>query len=189
MRSGLNPFFYREDLFLAQNFFSMRPEWPRTDAGRGLWLRGDGQGHFTALSADESGVRIYGEQRGAAVGDFDEDGRPDLAVAQNGAATTLWHNDRATPGLRVRLAGPRGNSQGFGAIARLQFGDRKGPAREFHAGSGYWSQDSPVQVLALPASPTAIEVRWSGGGVTTSPVPAGAREIEVRFDGPMERRR
>ncbi len=179
----------REDLFLAQNFFSMRPEWPRTDAGRGLWLRGDGQGHFTVLSADESGVRIYGEQRGAAVGDFDEDGRPDLAVAQNGAATTLWHNDRATPGLRVRLAGPRGNPQGFGAIARLQFGDRKGPAREFHAGSGYWSQDSPVQVLALPASPTAIEVRWPGGRVTTSTVPAGTREIQVQVDGRIERRR
>jgi len=178
-----------EDLFLAQNFFSLRPEWPRTDAGRGLWLRGDGRGHFTALSGAESGVRVYGEQRGAAVGDFDEDGRPDLAVAQNGAATTLWHNDRAKPGLRVRLEGPRGNPHGIGAMARLRFGDRLGAAREWHAGSGYWSQDSSVQVLALPAAASAMEVRWPGGGVTTTPVPPDARDIEVHRDGRLERRR
>src|SRR5262249_31751331 len=33
-----------EDVFISQNFFSMRTEEPRLDAGRGLWLRGDGAG-------------------------------------------------------------------------------------------------------------------------------------------------
>src|SRR2546429_5926789 len=31
------------------------PNTPRADAGNGLWLRGDGQGHFTPAPAVESG--------------------------------------------------------------------------------------------------------------------------------------
>src|SRR6185369_10281326 len=50
-----------EDVFLSQNFFATRPEVPRLDAGRGLWLRGDGSGKLRAMSGQESGVKIYGE--------------------------------------------------------------------------------------------------------------------------------
>lgn len=176
----------REDLFLAQNFFAMRQEWPRTDAGRGLWLRGDGQGHFTPLPGQESGVRIYGEQRGAAVGDFDHDGRPDLVVAQNGAATTLWHNDSAVPGLTVRLQGPAGNPGGLGASLRLQFGDHFGPRREIHGGAGYGSQDSAAPILARPNAPTGLEVHWSGGGVRRYAVPSGTNTVSVSSVGGTE---
>ena len=172
-----------EDVFLAQNFFDLRPEEPRLDAGRGLWLRGDGKGNLAAMSAQESGVKIYGQQRGSAVGDFDEDGRPDLVVMQAGAATRLFHNQRARPGLRVRLKGPSGNPSGIGAVVGLRFGSRAGPVREIHGGSGYWSQDSAVAVLATQENPGSIVVRWPGGKVTTGAVPAGAREISVATDG------
>jgi hypothetical protein len=171
----------REDVFLAQNFFGMRPEEPRLDAGRGLLLRGAGGGKLEALPGPLSGIGIHGEQRGAAAGDFDQDGRSDLVVAQHGGETKLFRNDSAKPGLRVRLAGPPGNPPGLGAVARLVFGERKGPARELHGGGGWWSQDSAVMVLATPASPTALEVRWPGGKVTTHPVPAGAKEVTARM--------
>lgn len=174
-----------EDLFLAQNFFATRPEWPRNDAGRGLWLKGDGRGGFKVLSAVESGVRIYGEQRGAAIGDFDRDGRPDLAVPQNGGPTTLWRNTAGTPGLRVRLVGPPGNPQAWGAVARLKFADHTGPAREFHSGHGYWSQDGAWQILAKPVPPTHLEVRWPGGKTASHPVPPNAREIVVNIEGSL----
>ena len=173
----------REDLFLAQNFFDMRVEEPRLDAGRGLFLRGDGRGDFTAMSAQTSGVLIHGQQRGSAVGDFDEDGRPDLVVMQAGAETKLLHNERARPGLRLRLKGPSGNPSGIGATVGLKFGSRKGPGREIHGGSGYWSQDSAVVVLATPENPGSVEVRWPGGKVTSGNVPAAAREISVSMDG------
>ena len=65
----------REDIFLSQNFFAVRPEDARYDAGRGLWLQGDGKGGFRAVPGQESGVKVYGEQRGAALGDYDADGR------------------------------------------------------------------------------------------------------------------
>jgi hypothetical protein len=173
-----------EDIFLAQNFFAVQPETPRHDAGRGLWLRGDGAGHFTAVPGQESGLRVYGEQRGAAACDYDGDGRVDLAVTQNGAATRLFHNAGAKPGLRVRLEGPPGNPNAIGAVIRLRFGERLGPAREIHAGSGYWSQDAAVQVLGTPSPPTQAWVRWPGGTEAGADVPPGATAVSLHPPAP-----
>jgi hypothetical protein len=175
-----------EDIFLSQNFFGANAESSRYDAGRGLWLRGDGKGGLTPMPAQESGVKIYGEQRGCALADYDGDGRVDLVVAQNGAATKLYHNLRARPGLRVRLRGGAANPTAVGAALRLIFGERLGPVREIHAGAGYWSQDSAVQVLGTPTPPTGIWVRWPGGRTLTADVPASAREIEVNEEGKVK---
>ena len=175
-----------EDLFLSQNFFDVEPETSRYDAGRGLWLRGDGRGGFAAVPGQESGVKIYGQQRGAALCDYDGDGRTDLVVSQNAGPTKLFRNVGARPGLRVRLAGPPGNPSGVGAILRAVAGQKMGPAREVHAGSGYWSQDSAVQVLAAAEPITQLWVRWPGGRVETVEVPAAAREIGVDATGKVK---
>jgi len=173
----------REDIFLSQNFFGVRPEDGRYDAGRGLWLQGNGRGGFRSVTGQESGVMVYGEQRGAALCDYDGDGRVDLAVTQNGAETKLYRNAGGQAGLRVSLNGGSGNPQGAGARMRLKFGERWGATREIHAGSGYWSQDSPVQVLGTPDPPTQIQIRWPGGSTTTGSIPPGAREIVVGGSG------
>ncbi|MHB9005810.1 MAG: FG-GAP-like repeat-containing protein [Limisphaerales bacterium] len=179
----------REDAFLSQNFFATEPETDRGDGGRGLWLRGDGQGGFSPLMARESGVRVYGEQRGAAVGDFDADGRVDFAVTQNGNATRLFRNIGGRPGLRVSLRGAAGNPQGVGASVRIAWGDDWGPAREVLAGSGYLSQASAVQVFGTPRPPTGLMVRWPGGRMHRAAVPGGAAEIRVDLDGRVEQTR
>lgn len=175
----------REDAFLSQNFFAMQPEMTRIDAGRGLLLIGNGKGGFTSLPPGRSGLKIDGEQRGSAVADFNEDGRPDLVVTQNGAATTLWENSTGSPGWRIRLKGPPENPQGIGAILRLQFGERLGAAREIHAGSGYWSQDSAIQVMSIPEKPTGVWVRWPGGRITITPLPVSVREVTVDAEGKL----
>jgi hypothetical protein len=177
----------REDVFLSQNFFPYEPETDRSDAGRGLWLRGDGTGRFEPLPAKASGVRLYGEQRGAALGDYDGDGRVDVVVSQNGNATRLFRNARAQPGLRVELRGSPGNPQGVGAQLRLAFGTAFGPTREVHAGSGYWSQDDAVSVLATPHPPSGIEIRWPGGRHVRCGLPSGARKIAVDSEGRLVR--
>ena len=180
-----------EDIFVAQNFFATAIETPRNDAGQGLLLRGDGKGGFVPMPGRQTGLKIHGEQRGSAVADYDHDGRVDIAVAQNGAATRLFHNDHAVPGIRVRLEGPQGNPCGIGASMRVRSKQGLGPARELHAGAGYWSQDSVVTVLSVP-HPTAsgtngdglsIEVRWPGGRTNSAPVANSDQEVVVRAPG------
>jgi hypothetical protein len=126
---------------------------------------------------------VYGEQRGSAVADFDADGRTDLVIAQNGAATRLFRNVGGRAGLRVRLTGPPGNPVGTGAQVRLKLGERFGPAREIHGGSGYWSQDDPVQVLGALETPTHVWIRWPGGKTTTVEIPASASELTIGAAG------
>jgi hypothetical protein len=43
------------DLIIGGNLYDVEPNTPRADAGNGLWLRGDGRGHFTPVSPRESG--------------------------------------------------------------------------------------------------------------------------------------
>src|SRR4029079_2492998 len=53
-----------EDVFLSQNFFAVNADGTRLDAGRGLWLRGTGDGKLVPMPGQDSGVKVYGEQRG-----------------------------------------------------------------------------------------------------------------------------
>jgi enediyne biosynthesis protein E4 len=175
-----------EDVFLGQNLLAVHPEDSPMVSGTGLWLRGDGQGSFDSVPAARSGVRLHGEQRGCALSDFDQDGRVDLVVAQNGYETRLFRNLAAAPGLRVRLSGSPANPTGVGAVIRLVYSTRHGPAREIHAGAGYWSQDSPVQVLGISGIPTKVWVRWPGGRITESAIPEVAREVRIDLEGKLE---
>ncbi len=173
-----------EDLFLAQNFFAVPRYTPRYDGGAGLWLRGDGRGGFQAVSTGESGVAIYGEQRGAAVADLDHDGRIDLVVGQNGAETRLFLNEAATPGLRLELAGPPVNPWGVGA--RVRWKATNSPTREVRLGGGYLSQDSPVLLIARPDGATELEVLWSKDRRATHTIPQAATHVVLRNDGTLE---
>ena len=166
-----------DDVFLAQNYFSAQPETFRNDAGRGLLLLGDGQGGFRPVSAAESGIAIYGEQRGCAVADYDADGRVDLVVAQSNDQTRLLHNRRARPGLRVKLEGGPGNPQCIGAVLRAVTTAGAGRAQVVTAGSGYWSQNSATLVVTSHLPITALNLRWPNGATQELPVPADAKSV------------
>ena len=151
----------------------------RFDAGAGLLLLGDGRGGFRAQTVAASGISVLGDSRGAAAADYDGDGRVDLAVSQNGALMTLWHNVGAKPGLRVRLHGLSSNPLAIGTQLRIIAGTTRGPLREVHAGSGYWSMDATTQVMALPAAASALWVRWPSGQEEIIPIAPGQKQIAV----------
>lgn len=177
-----------EDLFLSQNCFSAIPEtaaqeaFSRDDSGRGLWLRGSGNGSFTAIDGSISGIKVYGEQRGAALCDFNHDGRVDLCVSQNSGATKLFLNQTGKQGLRVTLHGPVGNPDALGAQMRLRYADgRLGPCRTVSAGAGYWSESAATQVLGCAGEPTALWLRWPGGREQSLPLDKNVGEVSVHF--------
>jgi hypothetical protein len=170
-----------EDVFLAQNSFAVDPETSRYDAGRGLLLLGDGLGGLDPVPGQTSGIRLYGDQRGAAVSDFNHDGRVDLAVGQADGTLALFVNQGARPGLRIRLEGPPWNRAGIGAVLRLRTGKGWGPARVVHGGSGYWSQDGGVHLMGSRDEPEEVRVQWPGGRVTSTAVRPGQRELVVAY--------
>ncbi len=172
-----------EDLFLGQNFFGTSSDLSREDSGRGLWLRGTGRGTFTVMDSSVAGIQILGEQRGAALVDFNHDGRVDLAVSQNNGTTRLYVNQAAKRGLRVVLNGPLSNPDGVGAQMRVLYsGARKGPGRLVQAGSGYRSQDAAAQVLGLQEPPSALWIRWPGGREQTVPLTDSEWSLSVSFE-------
>ena len=167
-----------EDLFLSQNLSTAHPFAERFDAGRGLWLRGDGRGGF--VPDENTGVIVPGDGRGAAVCDYDRDGRVDLAVGQNGGETTLWHNVGARPGLRVRLSGGGANPSAIGARVRWASAQGVGPWREIHLGSGDGSCDDPVPVLGTgDRTVESVDIVWPDGRKSSVPVMAGQREVSA----------
>lgn len=162
-----------EDMFITQNYFDVPEGFPRQDAGRGMLLKGDGTGRFVPVSGSDSGIKIYGQQRGAAFSDFNKDGKVDLAVTQRDSTTKLYMNRVNRPGIRVELQGPGKNQAGIGTTLRVVYDDgTKGPLREVQAGTGHYSMNSLVAVLGTNPNKEAIklEVRWFDGEIANIPI-------------------
>ena len=113
--------------------------------------------------------------RGLAVGDYDNDGRLDVLIANNGMAPLLLHNESASGNhwLGLTLEGRTCNRDAVGARVRWSAG---GVVRErLKAGGGsYLSSHDPRLVLGLGAATKLdwVEVAW--------PLPSGRVE---RYSG------
>ena len=132
----------------------------------------------------DEGAGIWGyylrDQRACALADYGI-GRLDLVVTQSGGQTRLFRNNKAKPGLRVRLREARPIRM---PSARLRVCFRKPAIRcLWHGESGRWVAATIsgrlVKVLAMPQLSTAIEVRWPSGKTTRTSLPAGLKEITM----------
>jgi len=171
-----------EDLFISQNSFEYPPLINRQASGRGLILFGDGDGGFEVLPGKKSGIRIYGEQRGAAVSDFNRNGKTDLVVSQNGGETRLFKNRTENTGISIRLTGPKQNVSAIGSGLRIVYEDgSKGPLRTIQAGAGYRSQNSITQVLGAAKIPSHIEITWPDGTRDEVSIREGQLEYEIDY--------
>ena len=169
-----------EDVFLSQNFFAVRVEDYRMDAGEGLLLLGDGAGGFASVFGHRSGIKIFGEQRGCAVGDLNDDGRPDLLIAQSKGRPKLYLNALGQPGLRVRLKFNGGTVSSQGAVLRPVYRDgSKGPVRQVSGSSGRYSRNSDTQILGAAGRIRSVEVTWPNGMKRGEQVTDPARLLEL----------
>ena len=173
----------REDLFLGQNDFSTTTRLTRNDGGRGLWLRGRGDGSFDAQDSLASGLRIFGMQRGSALADYNQDGRMDLAATQKNAPVKLYRNQASRRCLRVKLIGTKSNPEAIGARLRVVYKDGSiGPAREVSAGLGYKSQNSAVQLIGMQRPAAELWIQWPNGREQTAPLQREVWEARIAFE-------
>ncbi|MGH9730856.1 MAG: CRTAC1 family protein [Candidatus Acidiferrales bacterium] len=135
-----------------------------------LMFRNLGHGAFQNVSETLGrDFQLPRVSRGAAIGDFDNDGDLDILVNNNGERPQLLRNDggNANHWLEVLLIGTRSNRDGVGARVKVSAGDlvfygqRKG-------GMSYQSAQDPRLHFGLGkySIVDAIEILWPSGVVT-----------------------
>ncbi len=101
--------------------------------------------------------------RGLAVGDFDNDGLPDLLIGNNGAAPVLLRNNTAQENhwLGVRLVSKNGNRDAIGARLTWSAGGET-RSRLKNNGGSYLSSHDPREVIGIgkAAKIDWLEVKW-----------------------------
>jgi enediyne biosynthesis protein E4 len=121
--------------------------------------------------------------RGAAFGDFDNDGDVDVLIMNMNEPPTLLRNDAAgTNGwIEVQLEGTRSNRAGIGATVTATVGGRKQAAAVLSQTSFYSHDDLRVHFgLGAASRVDALEVRWPSGGTDVLRDVEGRRVVRVR---------
>lgn len=129
-------------------------------------VAGDGYFEIGARAAPALATPFVG--RGGAYGDFDGDGRIDLALQALGGGVILLRNTTAEPGrsLTLRLRQPDRNRFALGAVVTVRAGDLVQHGQVGADGS-YLSQHQLDLHFGLGdhEGPVEVEVRWPDGTV------------------------
>ena len=131
-----------------------------------LLFRNQGNGKFVQLGAEAGpGIEAVHMGRGAAFGDFDNDGDIDVLIMNVNEPPSLLRND-TPPGnhwIKLRLEGTKSNRSAIGARVLVHYGG-KVQVQEVLSGSSFISANDPRLHFGLGAATTAdIEVHWPSG--------------------------
>ena len=136
----------------------------------------------TATSGAALQIPIVG--RGAAYGDYDNDGDLDLLITSNNGQARLLRNDGGNRHhrLRVKTIGTAANRDGVGARVRVTLDNGTKLSATVKTGSSYCSQSELPLTFGLGASgkATSIDVMWPGGRGETFPGAAAGQTLTLQ---------
>jgi enediyne biosynthesis protein E4 len=127
----------------------------------------EGKGHFEDV-ASRVGASFATPKvgRGAAYGDFDNDGDLDVLLTTNNGPAYLYRNDvnNGNRWVKLRLIGTKSNRDAIGAVVKFEAGEVAG-SRTVKSGSSYLSQSElPVTIgLGKRNSVDRIQILWPSG--------------------------
>ncbi len=159
-----------------------------TFAQRNQLFLNDGSGRFEEITPIQgSALDERQVSRGAAFGDYDDDGDIDILVANVSERPQLLRNDTVGAGhwLRLRLEGTRSNHSAIGARVTLKAGSQQASA-EVATGGSYLSQ-SDLRLHFGFGSATVVDsvsVSWPSGVVQVLTHVAVDQQHVIREVGP-----
>jgi len=131
-----------------------------------ILFRNQGDGTFVEMGADAGpGIDTRHCSRGAAFGDFDNDGDMDVLIMNVNEPPTLLRNDAPTGNrwIKIRLEGTKSNRSAIGARVLVHYGG-KVQVQEVLSGSSFISANDPRLHFGIGGATTAdVEVHWPSG--------------------------
>jgi enediyne biosynthesis protein E4 len=134
-----------------------------------LLFRNNGQGKYVDMTR-AAGPALTTPQvgRGAAYGDYDNEGSLDLLLTANGGPARLLRNDgdRKNGWLKLQLRGGPSNRDAIGARVQVRVGDRM-MTRCVKSGSSYLSSSDRRLTFGLGRAARAddVQIQWPTGAV------------------------
>jgi hypothetical protein len=153
------------DLFIAKGNVDQMPGMATRDPNNLLMQTSDGT--FVEMGAT-AGVATIERSRGAAIADFDGDGRLDLVVTNRRAPIEIYRNITPDTGhwLRVNLAQSDGNRDAIGAVVQLETGVGRQSLQKTIGGGHAGGQALPLHFGLGTADAVTLVVTWPDGTET-----------------------
>ncbi|MEJ2338152.1 MAG: CRTAC1 family protein [Gemmatimonadales bacterium] len=165
----------RLDLFVANGSTFQKRDNPRLLVplpDQLFWNRGPAEGFYDVSSVSGEYFQREYVGRGAAFGDYDNDGDVDVFIVNNGGPGILLRNDGGNRNrwLEVRLEGRQSNRAAIGARLRVVAGGSV-QVREVGSQASYLSQNSLTEHFGLGSAQRVdtLEIVW----------PSGSRQVLV----------
>ena len=161
-----------EDLFVANGH--VYPNVEGVDATttyreRNQVFLNDGRGTFVEAEVEADASEGLKSNRGAAFGDVDSDGDPDVVINAIDDRPTLLRNDLSEGAhfVGLVLVGRRSNRDAAGASVRVVSRGRE-QRKEAHASGSVLSSNDPRLIFGLGSAEVAeeIRIRWPSGALT-----------------------